>query len=221
MLNDSDFDEVIVATGITPRTPQIEGVDHPKVLNYLEVIRDKATVGKKVAVIGAGGIGFDVSEYLLQDPDAVVASTDIPTFMAQWGVDMSLQARGGVQGVEKQIHAPFREVFLLQRKPSKVGADLGKTTGWIHRTGLKDHGVKMMNNCQYLKIDDAGLHIKEGDEEKLLAVDHVIICAGQEPNRQLLEGLNKPYHLIGGSDLATELDAKRAIHQGTVLASTL
>ena len=220
-LNNSDFDEVILATGIKPRTPPIAGIDHPKVLNYLEVLRDKKLVGKKVAVIGAGGIGFDISEYLVQHPDKISASLDIPTFMAQWGVDMTLQARGGVKGIKKQIDAPARDVYLLQRKATKVGADLGKTTGWIHRTGLKDHGVKMLNNCEYLKIDDAGLHLKINGEETLLDVDNVVICAGQEPLRELLEGLNKPYHLIGGADVAAELDAKRAIHQGTVLASEI
>ena len=220
-LNDSDFDEVILATGIVPRMPPIDGVDHPKVLNYLEVLRDKKTVGKTVAVIGAGGIGFDVSEFLVQHENEVPASQDIPTFMAQWGVDMSLEARGGVDGVEKQLSAPARDVYLLQRKDDKVGAHLGKTTGWIHRTGLKDHGVKMLNSCEYVKIDDQGLHIKRNDTEQLLAVDNVIICAGQDPLQELAEGLNKPYHLIGGADVAAELDAKRAIHQGTVLASTI
>ncbi len=220
-LNRSDFDEVILATGIKPRTPPIDGVEHEKVLNYLDVLRDKKPVGKKVAVIGAGGIGFDVSEYLVQHSDQTPASLDIPTFMAQWGVDMKLEARGGVAGMKKNIETPARDVYLLQRKTEKVGAQLGKTTGWIHRTGLKDHGVKMLNACEYVKIDDNGLHIKRNDEVQVLDVDNVIICAGQEPLRELVEGLNKPHHLIGGADVAAELDAKRAIHQGTVLASEI
>ena len=220
-LNISNFDEVIIATGITPRTPPIAGIDHPKVLNYLDVLRDKKPVGKSVAVIGAGGIGFDVSEYLMQPSDQKSASLDIPIFMAQWGVDMTLTARGGVAGVKKQLHAPAREVYLLQRKADKIGAHLGKTTGWIHRTGLKDHGVKMLNSCEYIKIDADGLHIKRNNEVQVLAVDNIVVCAGQDPLKELSEGLNKPFHLIGGADVAAELDAKRAIHQGTVLASTI
>jgi 2,4-dienoyl-CoA reductase (NADPH2) len=220
-LNNSDFDEVIIATGITPRNPPINGIDHAKVLNYLDVLRDKKPVGKKVAVIGAGGIGFDVAEFLVHHSDKASPSLDIPTFMAQWGVDMSLKARGGVVGMHKNIEAPAREVWLLQRKETKVGANLGKTTGWIHRTGLKDHGVKMMNNCHYQKIDDQGLHLSVNGENTVLDVDNVIICAGQEPLRELIEGLNKPHHLIGGADVAAELDAKRAIHQGTLLAAEI
>ncbi|NRB41858.1 MAG: NADPH-dependent 2,4-dienoyl-CoA reductase, partial [Pseudomonadales bacterium] len=220
-LNQSDFDEVIIATGITPRLPPIEGITHTKVLNYIDLLRDKKTVGKKVAVIGAGGIGFDVAEYLVQDENKTPASLDIPTFMAQWGVDMTLQARGGVEGIKKQLDTPARDVYLLQRKATKVGADLGKTTGWIHRTGLKDHGVKMLNNCEYHKIDDQGLHLSINGETQILDVDNIIICAGQEPLRELIEDLNKPYHLIGGADVATELDAKRAIHQATVLAAAI
>ncbi|MCK5881656.1 MAG: NADPH-dependent 2,4-dienoyl-CoA reductase, partial [Sinobacterium sp.] len=143
------------------------------------------------------------------------------TFMAQWGVDMTLEARGGVAGIKKQLEAPARDVYLLQRKDDKVGAHLGKTTGWIHRTGLKDHGVKMLNSCEYIKIDDDGLHIKRNGEVQVLAVDNIVICAGQNPLRELAEGLNKPYHLIGGADVAAELDAKRAIHQATVLATEI
>jgi 2,4-dienoyl-CoA reductase (NADPH2) len=187
----------------------------------LNVLRDKQPVGKKVAVIGAGGIGFDVSEFLVQDSFKTPASLDIPTFMEQWGVDMTFSARGGVEGIQKHKATPAREVFLLQRKDTKVGAGLGKTTGWIHRTGLKDHGVKMMNSCEYKKIDEHGLHMIVNGEDILLDVDNVIICAGQEPQRELVEGLNKPYHLIGGADVAAELDAKRAIHQGTLLAASL
>ncbi len=220
-LNDSDFDEVIIATGITPRTPAIDGIDHPKVMSYIDVLRDKKPVGKSVAVIGAGGIGFDVSEFLTHDASHTASSLDIPTFMAQWGVDMTLKARGGVEGQIKLQPKSPRDVFLLQRKSSKVGAGLGKTTGWIHRTGLKMAGVHMINSCEYNKIDDAGLHITVDGEYKVLPVDNVVICAGQDPLRELAEGLNKPYHLVGGADVAAELDAKRAIDQATRLAAEL
>ncbi len=215
-LNNADFTDVVIATGIAPRMPDIEGIDHAKVMNYLDVLRDKKTVGKKVAVIGAGGIGFDVSEYLTHEGEAT--SQNIEAFMQEWGVDMSLQARGGIEGVEAKVPSSPREVFLLQRKTSKVGDGLGKTTGWIHRTGLKNKGVNMIPGCSYTKIDDQGIHLTIGDKTELLDVDHVIVCAGQEPMRDLIEGLNKPHHLIGGADVAAELDAKRAIDQGVRLA---
>ncbi|POP54087.1 FAD-dependent oxidoreductase [Zhongshania marina] len=217
-LNDGNFDEVVLATGITPRTPPIEGIDHPKVLSYLDVIRDKKEVGKKVAIIGAGGIGFDLAEFLTHNSDA---STNISTFMQEWGVDMTLQARGGIEGIKAEVPDSPRDVYLLQRKVSKVGNGLGKTTGWIHRTGLQKKGVNMMPGCEYLKIDDAGLHIRIGNEERVLDVDNIIICAGQESLTELKDGLNVPVHLIGGAHLATELDAKRAIDQGTRLAATI
>jgi 2,4-dienoyl-CoA reductase (NADPH2) len=216
-LNTGDYDEVILATGIAPRLPEIEGIEHSKVLNYLEVLKDKKPVGKKVAVIGAGGIGFDVSEYLTHEGEAT--SQNIPAFMKEWGVDMTMQARGGIEGVEPMVSAPAREVYLLQRKKTKVGAKLGKTTGWIHRTGLKNKGVNMIPSCSYEKVDDQGLHITINGDEKILEVDNVIICAGQDPMRDLVEGLDKPHHLIGGADVAAELDAKRAIDQGTRLAA--
>ncbi len=218
-LNKGDFDEVVIATGISPRTPEIEGIDHPKVMNYLDVLRDKKPVGKKVAVIGAGGIGFDVSEYLTHEGEAT--SQNIEAFMKEWGVDMTLKARGGIEGVEPEVHPSPREVFLLQRKKSKVGAKLGKTTGWIHRTGLKNKGVQMVPGCTYVKIDDQGLHVEVGDQKQVLEVDNIIVCAGQEPLRELVEGLEKPHHLIGGADVAAELDAKRAIDQGTRLAAEI
>lgn len=218
-LNDSDYDEVILATGINPRTPSIPGVDHPKVLSYLDVLQSKHPVGKSVAVIGAGGIGFDVSEYLTHEGPSL--SQNIDAFMKEWGVDMSLKARGGIEGVSADVHPSPREVYLLQRKTAKVGGTLGKTTGWIHRTGLINKGVKMIPGCEYLKIDDEGLHLKVGDETKVLNVDNVILCAGQQSKRDLLENLSKPYHLIGGADLASELDAKRAIDQGTRLAAEI
>lgn len=218
-LEGDDFDEVILATGIKPRMPEIEGIDHPKVLSYIDVLRDKAEVGKKVAVVGAGGIGFDVSEYLSHKGEAT--SLDIEAFMKEWGVDMTLQARGGIEGVEAKVEPSDREVYLLQRKKSKVGAKLGKTTGWIHRTGLKNKGVNMIPACTYEKIDDQGLHLDIAGEKQILAVDSIVVCAGQDPLRELAEGLNKPYHLIGGADVAAELDAKRAIDQGTRLALSI
>ena len=218
-LNAGDFDEVVLATGIAPRLPEIEGIEHCKVMNYLDVLKYKKPVGKKVAVIGAGGIGFDISEYLCHT--GVATSQNIPAFMKEWGVDMTLTARGGIEGVEAVVSAPAREVYLLQRKTTKVGAKLGKTTGWIHRTGLKNKSVNMIAGCSYDKIDDQGLHITVDGAEKVLDVDNVIICAGQDPMRALVEGLNKPHHLIGGADVAAELDAKRAIDQGTRLAAKI
>jgi len=218
-LNNSDFDEVIIATGITPRKPEIDGINHPKVMNYIDVLKDKKPVGDKVAIIGAGGIGFDVAEYLIHSGKST--SLDIPAFMKEWGVDMSFSARGGIEGITAEIAPPAREIFLLQRKGSKVGAGLGKTTGWIHRAGLANRQVKMFSSCDYQKIDDEGLHLTIAGESQVLDVDNIIICAGQEPLRQLTEGLSKPHHLIGGADVATELDAKRAIDQGTRLAVSL
>lgn len=217
-LNSSDYDAVVLATGIEPRTPDIPGVEHPKVLSYLDVFAGKP-VGGKVAIIGAGGIGFDVAEYITHTGKST--SLDVEAFMAEWGVDMTMQARGGVAGVPKQLQKSDREVWLLQRKATKVGAGLGKTTGWIHRNGLKNKGVHMVPGCEYVKIDDAGLHLRTGEETQVLPVDNVIVCAGQEPRRELQDGLSKPVHLIGGADVAAELDAKRAINQGTRLAASL
>ena len=190
------------------------------VLSYLDVLQDKAPVGERVAIIGAGGIGFDVAEYLTHGEES--PSTDIAQFMSQWGVDMKLDARGGIEGVEAVVPPSPRKVSLLQRKSSKVGAGLGKTTGWIHRLGLEKKGVQMMPGCDYRRIDDDGLHISVGGVERLLEVDNVVICAGQDPRRELLEGLEGvTVHLIGGADVAAELDAKRAIDQGTRLAASL
>ncbi|MBA6061993.1 NADPH-dependent 2,4-dienoyl-CoA reductase [Pseudomonas juntendi] len=217
------YDEIILATGIAPRTPAIPGVEHAKVLSYLDVLLERKPVGKAVAVIGAGGIGFDVSEYLVQEGRA--SSLDRDAFWKEWGIDTRLEARGGVAGIKAEPHAPARQVFLLQRKASKVGDGLGKTTGWIHRTGLKNKRVQMLNSVEYLGIDDAGLHIRvAGGEPQLLAVDNVVICAGQEPLRELQDGLvaaGQSVHLIGGADVAAELDAKRAINQGSRLAAQL
>ncbi len=217
-----DFDEVILATGIVPRTPDIPGVEHPKVISYLDAILERKPVGQKVAVIGAGGIGFDVSEFITHQGQS--PSQDVELFWKEWGIDTALEARGGIAGIQPQPHPAAREVYLLQRKRSKVGDGLGKTTGWIHRTGLKNKQVQMLNAVQYLKVDDQGLHISIGEngEPQVLPVDTVIICAGQEPLRELkdgLEALGKSVHLIGGADVAAELDAKRAIDQGSRLAA--
>src|SRR5690554_2702384 len=218
----TDFDEVILATGIVPRVPEIPGVDHPRVIGYLDAILQRKPVGQKVAVIGAGGIGFDVSEFICHQGES--PSTNTALFWKEWGIDPELNARGGIAGVTPQPHPPAREVYLLQRKASKVGAGLGKTTGWIHRAGLATKQVKMLNGVEYLKIDDAGLHIRRGDEVSVLPVDTIILCAGQEPLRELqagLEAAGKPVHLIGGADVAAELDAKRAIDQGSRLAAQI
>jgi 2,4-dienoyl-CoA reductase (NADPH2) len=216
-LNEGDYDEVMLATGIAPRTPPIEGITHPKVMSYVDVIRYKKPVGKKVAIIGAGGIGFDVSEYLSHAGQST--SLSIPAFMQEWGIDMTFSSRGGVEGVKAQPTPSPREIYLLQRKTTKVGAGLGKTTGWAHRVSLANKGVKMIAGCEYLKIDDQGLHIKVNEKVQVLDVDNIIVCAGQDPLQELVEGLTKAYHLIGGADIAVELDAKRAIEQGTRLAS--
>ena len=218
-LNNSSFDEVIVATGIAPRMPKIEGIDHPSVLSYVDVIVNKKPLGKHVAIIGAGGIGFDTAEYITQEGQST--SLDIAEFMKEWGVDMSLASRGCIEGFQPKTHPSPRQVFLLQRKTSKIGSGLGKTTGWIHRAGLSKKNVKMINGCSYERIDEAGLHIKVGDQPQLLKVDNVIICAGQDPLTEIIEGLKIPFHLIGGADSARELDAKTAIAQGTKVAASL
>lgn len=217
------FDEIILATGISPRTPEIPGIDHPMVIGYLDAILERKPVGQKVAVIGAGGIGFDVSEFITHKGESTSLSRE--AFWKEWGIDGALEARGGIAGIKAQPHAPARQVFLLQRKKSKVGDGLGKTTGWIHRTGLKNKQVQMLNAVEYLKVDDAGLHIRVADgEAQVLPVDTVIVCAGQDPLRELHEGLvaaGQSVHLIGGADVAAELDAKRAINQGSRLAAEL
>ncbi|TVT31811.1 NADPH-dependent 2,4-dienoyl-CoA reductase [Marinobacter vinifirmus] len=222
------FDEVVMATGVEPRTPDIEGIDHPKVIGYLDALLGRKPVGQRVAVIGAGGIGFDVSEFIVHQGESPSLNTE--HFMKEWGVDLTVAHRGGVQGVQPEVPAPAREVFLLQRKASKVGKNLGKTTGWIHRTSLKNRNVQMVPGVSYRKIDDEGLHITvtpkgaEQGEDKLLPVDTIIVCAGQEPLRELQAGLEAaglPVHLIGGADVAAELDAKRAIDQGSRLAAEI
>ncbi|QIP85519.1 NADPH-dependent 2,4-dienoyl-CoA reductase [Streptomyces sp. Tu 2975] len=216
----ADFDEVVVATGVTPRTPEIDGIDHPSVVSYLDVLRDGAPVGERVAVIGAGGIGFDVAEFLTDGGEG--ASQDPETYFRQWGVDTGYATRGGLTKPVRP--APPRAVHLLQRKTSKVGAGLGKTTGWIHRTELKHRGVTMTAGATYERIDDEGLHLTVDGTASVLPVDTVVLCTGQEPQRGLFDELaaaGRTVHLIGGADVAAELDAKRAIDQGTRLAATL
>ncbi|RBP76962.1 NADPH-dependent 2,4-dienoyl-CoA reductase [Marinobacter nauticus] len=222
------FDEVVLATGVEPRTPDIEGIDRPNVIGYLDALLERKPVGQRVAVIGAGGIGFDVSEFIVHKGDSPSLNTE--HFMKEWGVDLSVEHRGGIQGVTAEVPAPAREVYLLQRKASKVGKNLGKTTGWIHRTSLKNRHVQMVPGVTYRKIDDEGLHItvtpkgSEQGEDKILPVDTIIVCAGQEPLRELQAGVEAagiPVHLIGGADVAAELDAKRAINQGSRLAAEI
>lgn len=213
------FDEVIMATGIKPRELSIEGVEHPKVMSYLDVLRDHKPVGKKVAVIGAGGIGFDVSEYLVENENL---STDLDKWLDHWGIDKDYKQAGALK---PQTAPRFeREVYLLQRKSTKVGKGLGKTTGWIHRSSLVNHKVQMINSVTYQKVDDQGLHVLIGDQPKVLDVDHIIVCAGQEPLRELENELTEAgykTHIIGGAYVASELDAKRAIRQGAELAAEI
>jgi len=216
----ADHDEIVVATGVTPRTPDIPGVDHPSVVGYLDVLRDRVPVGERVAILGAGGIGFDVAEFLTDGGDK--ASEDPETYFRAWGVDMDYAAPGGLAAPERP--APPRTVHLLQRKETKVGAGLGRTTGWIHRAELKHRGVTMVPGVRYDLIDDAGLHVTVGEESTVLAVDTIVLCTGQDPRRDLYDQLaaaGRSVHLIGGADVAAELDAKRAIKQGTEVAAAL
>jgi 2,4-dienoyl-CoA reductase (NADPH2) len=218
------FDEIVLATGVHPRRPEIPGLEHPTVVSYLDVLRDGATVGDRVAILGAGGIGFDVAEFLTSglEDGAEEDPGDIAGFLAHWGVDPSYAHPGGL--AEPVEERPRRTVTLLQRKASKVGAGLGKTTGWIHRTELTRRGVRMVPGAEYRRIDDDGLHLSLGGEEHTLEVDTIVLCTGQDPARELHEELAErgiASHLIGGADVAAELDAKRAIDQGTRLAAAL
>ncbi|MEO5970082.1 MAG: NADPH-dependent 2,4-dienoyl-CoA reductase [Bdellovibrionia bacterium] len=221
-LTQGGFDHVVIATGVTPRIPEIEGINHPKAVSYVDVLRGKVQVGKSVAIIGAGGIGFDVAEFLVSEGDSM--SLDPKAFAKHWGIDFTVSARGGIAGVQREKEPSPREVYLLQRSDTKLGANLGKTTGWIHRTQMKDKKVTLLNSVKYSKIDNDGLHIEIKGEKRVLNVDHVVICAGQESLRELFDSLSASkakIHLIGGADVALELDAKRAIHQGTTVAAGL
>ena len=213
-----NFDDIIIATGVTPRKLSFEGVNHPKVLNYVDVLLHKKPVGKSVAIIGAGGIGFDVAEYLSHEGEST--SLNVVQFLKEWGVDHNYEQGGAL--TQPEIYPSPREIFLLQRSKGKLGSRLGKTTGWIHRASLKKKKVNMISMVQYQKVDDEGLHILVNKKPELLRVDNVIICAGQEPKRELLDALRGKgvaVHLIGGADEARELDAKRAIDQGVRLAA--
>ncbi|MET9782222.1 NADPH-dependent 2,4-dienoyl-CoA reductase [Nocardiopsis alba] len=214
------YDEIVLATGVSPRTPDIPGIDHPSVVGYVDVLRGGAPVGEKVAIIGAGGIGFDVAEFLTDTGEN--AGEDPEAFFRQWGVDTDYRERGGLTGPSRA--APPRRVHLLQRRETKVGKDLGKTTGWIHRLELRHRGVEMVAGADYRRIDDEGLHLTVNGEERVLDVDTIVVCAGQDPRRDLADRLIAAGHavrLIGGADVAAELDAKRAIKQGTELAAAL
>ncbi len=213
------FDKTVLATGIVPRNLEIPGSNHDKVVSYRDLIEGRKTAGSKVAIIGAGGIGFDVGEFLTHAHDG---QNSLTRFQAEWGIDTAYAARGGLRPVKKET--PARQVWLLQRKSSKVGSGLAKTTGWIRRSLLKMRGVEMLSGVTYERIDDEGLHIRLNGEQRCLPVDTVVVCAGQEPRRELEAGLRAasiPLWLIGGADVAAELDAKRAIDQGTRLAATL
>jgi len=218
-LKAAGFDEVVLATGIVPRTPPVPGIDHPKVMSYLDVLRDRKPVGKKVAIIGAGGIGFDVAEFLTHEGES--ASLNTAKFNQEWGIDTSYATAGGLKAPE--VEMPQREIFLLQRKQKKLTGP-GKTTGWIHRAGLEARDVKLMPGVSYDRIDDQGLHITVNGEAKVLEVDNIVLCAGQESERSLFNELQDSglsIHLIGGADVAAELDARRAIDQGVRLAAKL
>ncbi|WP_134732635.1 NADPH-dependent 2,4-dienoyl-CoA reductase [Amycolatopsis nivea] len=211
------FDEVVLATGVTPRVPVLPGIDHPKVLSYVDVVRHGKPVGERVAVIGAGGIGVDVSEFLTHSSSPAL---DRDAWMAEWGVTDPALAPGGL-AKPKPEPSP-RQVYLLQRKKSPIGAGLGKTSGWVHRAALRAKGVEKISGVSYDRIDDAGLHVTVDGKPRLLEVDTVVVCAGQESVRELAGALGDvPVHLVGGADEARELDAKRAIDQGTRLAAVL
>ena len=216
------FDDVIVATGVKVRMPPIDGVTHPMVLSYVDVLQGKAPVGKRVAIVGAGGIGFDVGEYLLHDP-AHPLPLPVAAWASEWGVDLAATTRGGL--VAPSVPSPLRQIWLMQRKTSKPGAGLGKTSGWVHRATLARNGVVMMAGVQYDRIDDRGLHITIGGEQRLIGCDNVVICAGQESLTELMplegESGGPAFHKIGGAALAAELDAKRAIREGAELGARL
>jgi 2,4-dienoyl-CoA reductase (NADPH2) len=218
------FDDIVVATGIVPRTPRIPGVERANVVTYLDVLQRNVVLGQRVAIIGAGGIGFDVAEFLLHDP-AVALPVSIDHWCREWGVDLQAQSNGGL--VAPEPAQPYRQLVLLQRKTTRVGAGLGKTSGWVHRAVLQRNNVEMLSGVEYQSIDDAGLHITVNGVARVLAVDHVVLCAGQEPLTELMPPAGAAqtptaprFHTIGGAALASELDAKRAIREGAVLAAS-
>jgi len=221
-LDRSDVDEVVIATGVKPRIPAIPGIDHPHVVGYAQVLRGEVHVGRRVAIVGAGGIGFDVATFLVHDATAP-RPQPVDHWMREWGVDFRSDSPGCL--TTPRVEASAHEVYLLQRKPTDLGKSLGRTTGWVHRTLLKKKGVVFMKGCTYERIDDDGLHILHEGRRKVLAVDSIVVCAGQEPLRDLADSAparrRARYHVIGGADVATELDAKRAIRQGAELAASL
>ncbi|MCP5067697.1 MAG: NADPH-dependent 2,4-dienoyl-CoA reductase [bacterium] len=222
MLRSGSYDEVVIATGIEPRLPDIEGIDHPKVVGYVEVIKGEKPVGKKVAIIGAGGIGFDVAELVSHEGKS--GALDIDTFAREWGIDFEHHPRGGVTGVEPVVAKADREVILMQRKSTRLGRGLGKSTGWTHRLTLQRREVTMISGVEYLGITDEGLHVRIDGEAQVLDVDTIIVCAGQTSLRALhdeLEGSGASVHLVGGAFEAAELDAKRAIDQASRLAASV
>jgi 2,4-dienoyl-CoA reductase (NADPH2) len=221
-LKNTDFDEIVIATGIQPRSLKIEGINHPKVFSYIDVLKNKKAVGKRVAVIGAGGIGFDVSEYLSHEGEST--SLNIDAWLQEWGIDKTLKSRAGIEGMKPSFEKSPREIFMFKRSKGKFGENLGKTTGWIHRANLKKKNVQFIDEVEYQKIDDQGLHYTQNQKNKILEVDNIIICAGQNPLKDLLQpliDLGKNVHVIGGAGFASELDAKRAIDQGARLAAKL
>ena len=214
------FDAVVLATGVTPRRIEFDGVGHSKVVGYQDVLQGRVAPGRRVAIIGAGGIGFDVAEFLVQDAPSPTLAVD--DWMREWGIDPDFEAPGGL--APSRVLPPARQVWLLQRSAGKPGARLGKTTGWIHRATLKAKGVKMVGGVIYDRVDDVGLHIRVEGHAQSLAVDHVVVCAGQEPRRDLQDPLRAArleVHVVGGADVAVELDAKRAIAQASRLAAAL
>ena len=221
-LSPDQFDHVVVATGISPRTPSIDGIDHETVVSYTEIIGGVKPTGKKVAVIGAGGIGFDVCELISHSGPS--GATDKNIFAREWGIDFDNHPRGGVTGIDPIVKKSDREIWLLQRKATPVGRGLGRTTGWTHRLALTRRGVNMLNGVDYLKIDDAGLHIRHQEQIIVIPADTIIVCAGQESERRLYDSLKDSMpsvELIGGAYKAAELDAKEAIKQASYSAANI
>ena len=219
VIRDEQFDEIVMSSGVVPRKIDLPGFDSPKVVNYQQVLNGEVTLGERVALIGAGGIGFDMAHYLCE-PESTTLQPD--KWLKQWGIDKNYAERGGL--IEPTVASEHRDIYLLQRKTSKMGKGLGKTTGWIHRLVLKKHQVKMKTGVNYRQFDEQGLHITIGEQDEILVVDNVVLCAGQVSNLTLLEEMQNtglPVHLIGGADVAAELDAKRAIRQGAELAIKL